>query len=427
MLDVTLLDNPNLVPDTQYLTIIGELAQQIKQNGSKRARATSINKLVLIIEELAQFMNDIAFNSKYHSKNPLVRGFSLNQPLLNEMYQNRDISVHHNVVHDLLEHCMVRDASYNNNPDLGPVYCKTTVGFTPHFNYILNNINKLNNKDSIAFKLQAIQQDGYQLVINESLGGGDSIVINGTTYQATGHVDSPKLAIIGLIGTKELERALKRVTSLIQQAKTLKSTVIKTAKLARLNKNKLWIETCLYNNGMYIDLYRLTECGRQYSLGISLQNMNKEIRAKVLKKHQALDQKGSHLKIVADMAATHEINMPLLNQYLNMPSHEISQIIGEAKMRKTTFKKTVLAVLNGYNGPKTLRHQFLHNLALELQKVKKTLNWTSKDLFSAERARTNNKIKEVGLQNVLSLEFDGFSLYQSSQPLSDSNWKINQY
>jgi hypothetical protein len=424
MIKLQLID-PVTQKTEEYRTVLEQLATQIKTEGSKRSQVTSIKKLNLVIEEMATFINSIAFNAHYQSKNPLVKGLSLNQPLINKVLENNEISLHHNVVHDLLAFCLIRDNSYNNDTESGTVYCKTTVGFTPHFEYVLNNIDRIDNKEGMAYKLDQLN-NGYKLLINSTLTMDQHIMINNKTYHgATSITADDNIAIIGRIDMDQLQLAMATTQKLIKAASRLKSDVIRTAKVARLRKNMQWIQTCIMNNGVYLDLYRLHECGRHYSIGISLQNINKDIRNIILKRHQAYDQKGSHLKIFQDIIATYNLNIPELNDYLTWDQQKMQNFLKQNKMRRKTLKTTILAILNGYQGAKIDRCDFFHIMFNEMNKCKKIISLRPDQLFNEERIKTFQMIQNLGLQNVLSLEFDGFSANNQNFKNIDPNWKQN--
>jgi hypothetical protein len=402
----------------------------LKTNGSKRTKeATSKDKLKTVIEEMARFVGNISRDNRFKSKNALCNGFSITQPILSKHFEMNGIKIHHNVVHDIINKFCIRDHSYCNSDTQAHIYTKTTIDWDNQFKYIIDHLDDFNNHDLNHFKLNFLKQNpNFKITINRSLSTETltSITINNHTFETSSAHDNDNIAIIGKLNPKYITDAIKQTNVLIKKAQQLKTPIIKNAKIIRLNKNKEWLENCLYNDGLYLDLYKLSSCGRQYGLGTTIQNINREIRRKLLKSHTAYDQRGSHLNILVNKALDKGLEVNNLMTYLNMNEIELQQLIKESKMHRKSFKLTILSIINGYKGDKVWRHKFLSKLFMEITNLQKQLQYTSKDLFETERHLTQSKINEIGMENILSLEFDGFTAITLPNQKNDKLWKIKK-
>ena len=410
----------------QYEVVMASCIQKLKESGSKRTQTgTSVKKLREVIEEMARFMGRLSMDNRFKSKNRLCIGYAITQPLLSTHFQKAGISIHHNVVHDLINQFCIRDHSYCTSDERAHIYTKTTVDWDNEFKYIISEVDKGAPRESNAWKLKYLKDNPhFKVVVHCSL-GDEPITINDWSPSLTTDATTPHLAIIGRLPLIQLHKALEYTHKLIHQAHKLLTPAIKSAKIWRLQKIETWLQNCIYNEGLYLDIYQLSSCGRQYGLGTTLQNINREIRRRILKHNLTWDQRGSHLNILRHQAQQLGLPIAAISQYLNMTEEELHTILKEAKMHRKSFKLTVLAMINGYTGDKIQRHQFLQRIFSEIHHIQKTIQYTTKDLFEAERHITTQQITHTGLQNILSLEFDGFT----STPIpatSTKTWKIKR-
>jgi len=412
--------------DPQYLQILSELVKQIRTTGSKRAAVTSDKKMGLAIEEMARFMGNLSKDNRFKSRNQLCIGYAITQPLLSAHFSARGLSLHHNVVHDLIGQLCIRDHSYSNNDVTSHVYTKTTLDWDENFKYIINGVDQGDLSHTMGAKLAFLQANPQiGLLVNKTISSGtiSHISLNNYEFPVVQDQLTENVAILGRLSLVQLETALAATQTLIQKAQKLVIPVIRIAKILRLKKIINWITSAIHQQGYYLDIYQLTQCGRQYGLGITLQNMNREIRSLLLQEQQSWDQRGSHVNILIDWAQQRQLDCSQLHTYLNLSSDEIAEILKTAKMRRKTLKLTVLAAINGYVGSNTQRHPLLHAITQQIQTLQQQIGYTSKDLFEAERTLTLQQIHQVGLSNLLSLEFDGFTTLPTHNLSNDPRWK----
>jgi hypothetical protein len=412
--------------DPHYHQILRELINQIRTTGSKRAAVTSDKKMGLAIEEMARFMGNLSKDNRFKSRNQLCVGYAITQPLLSAHFSARGLSLHHNVVHDLIGQFCIRDHSYSNNDVTSHVYTKTTIDWDENFKYIINGVDREATDHTMGAKIQFLQHNPqYQLIVNETISSlaMSHISLNNVVLPVNNNSVGDHTAILGRLNLSQLVAAQTLTQTLIQKAQKLVIPVIKIAKILRLQKILTWINTAIQNEGYYLDIYHLTDCGRHYGLGITLQNMNREIRNTLLTQQQSWDQRGSHVNILIDWAQQQGLDCSYLHTYLNLSNEEISQILKSAKMHRKTLKLTVLAAINGYLGSNTHRHPLLQAITQQIDTLRQQLQYTSKDLFEAERTLTLSQIHQLGVTKLLSLEFDGFTTLPLHTINNDSRWK----
>ena len=239
----------------EYEQVMSNCIDRLKSHGSKRTQTgTSVKKLREVIEEMARFMSQLSKDNRFKSRNQLCIGYAITQPLLSTHFEAQGIKIHHNVVHDLIKEFCIRDHSYCNSEDRAHVYTKTTFDWDNEFKYLIQHGDDFNNHDTNDWKIKFLQNNPqFKLVINSSLETSEC-TLNGLSFNLTTQSNVDDLAIIGRLNPKYIIGAIKQTQALINRAKKLLTPIVREAKLLRLNKNKEWLENCLYNDGLYLEL-----------------------------------------------------------------------------------------------------------------------------------------------------------------------------
>lgn len=417
----------NTNSNSTYQDTLMSLAEELRQTGSKRTQITSNKKLMQAIELVAQFILNVAHNTKFKTRNRMVYGIAATQPLLQKHFENQGFSLHHNVVHNLVDFLFIRHHSYSNDPNLS--YTKTVIGFEARFQYILENYTELKSylPNTIEYKLQLMQQHSYELSVHQAAYTttiGQIVKIKDIEFAVKNNAQASKIAILGRIDIKNLEEAWSYNQFLMQNLSKYQNSISKINKLSKLRNNQTWIENCLQDEGLYLDLYETKTCGRKYGIGITLQNINREIRKIILKGNWEIDQQSSHLNITQKIAQRSGIATPTLTEILNYSPTQIKTICKSLNMKTKTFKITNLALLNGYKGPKIKRFNKWQHLQTEIQQLKQQNLLNTSILFNAENHLTMSQLDAIGMQHVYSLEFDGATISALPNLQLQPGWKI---
>jgi len=215
--------------------------------------------------------------------------------------------------------------------------------------------------------------------------------------------------------TKWIGRAMKRLNTLERGANKLKTELKRKGRLIHIERMREYLRQLKMNDGYYIDFYRKTSCGRFFGIGMTLQSFSTSM-LKTLFRGEAveIDQSTSHPTIIRDLAADFGILHSDANDYIANKEEALQTISKEARMRKSTVKKTILSVCYGHiNTYHTNRHPLLRQIVMAynslLTDLKKLLGEEVYKTIYAEETNRSAAIVEAcgGWDNLICWKHDG--------------------
>jgi len=215
--------------------------------------------------------------------------------------------------------------------------------------------------------------------------------------------------------TKWIARAMKRLNTLEKAANKLKTELKRKGRLIHIERMREYLRQLQINDGYYIDFYRKTSCGRFFGIGMTLQSFSSSMLKTLFRGEMyEIDQSTSHPTIIRDLAADFGIVDNDANDYIKNKEEVLETIAKEARMRKSTVKKTILSVCYGHiNTYHTNRHPMLKQVVMAynrlLTDLKKLLgNEVYKTIYAEETSRSAQIVEACGgWDNLICWKHDG--------------------